>query len=136
MLKDIIDSVVDKLEDSGIDSVYSAFDAEPVEGKGRGIFTVVGIGSFESSTPIFTQYSIYLPFKTEIEIKVTAPDSGTVEQIYTYYDEHIEPVIMSMTGLNCTIKKFTVKFDSNIQRLVLTACFAANGISKTERCAS
>ena len=133
MLKDIIDSVVDKLKGSGVESVYSAFDAKSVEGKGRGILTVVGIGSFESSTPIFTQYSIYLPFKTEIEIKVTAPDGGTMEQLYNYYDENIGSVIMGMTGLNCTIKKFTVKFDSNIQRLVLTACFAANGISKTER---
>ena len=73
MLTEIIDSVVNALRGNGADEVYSAFDAKPVEKKNRGIFTTVGISAFESTTPIYTYNMIYLPFKAEIEINVTAP---------------------------------------------------------------
>ena len=38
-----------------------------------------------------------------------------------------------MSGLTCRLTKMSVKFDSNIRRLVLTVKLAASGITKIER---
>ena len=38
-----------------------------------------------------------------------------------------------MTDLNCSLRKMTVRFDSNIQRLVLTIRLSASGMDRTER---
>ncbi len=133
MLTDIIDSIVTNLGNSGVSPVYSAFDAVKINEKNNGLFTVVGLSSFESDTPIYSQYTIFFPFKAEIEIKITAPENCSLAQIYSYYDEHIDPVISDMSGLSCKLSGISAKFDSNIQRLVLTVKLSANGISKHER---
>ena len=67
MLKENLDSIKEKLRQAGVTNVYSAFDALPVEKKGE-VFTVVGIGAFETSKPVYSQFNVYLPFKTEIEV--------------------------------------------------------------------
>ena len=50
MLEAIISSVKAELEKSGAAHVYSAFDCIPVGKRTGNIFTVVDIGSFESSS--------------------------------------------------------------------------------------
>ena len=93
----------------------------------------MGIGGFESFSPIYSPYTVFIPFKTDIEINITAPSKTSVTDIYTFYDEKIEPVISDMSGLTCNLSKMSIKFDTNIQRLVLTAKLSASGITKTER---
>ena len=133
MLREIINNIIAKLEAGGVTDVYSAFDAKDIASKAKGIFTVVGIGGFESFSPIYSPYTVFIPFKTDIEMNITAPSKTSVTDIYTFYDEKIEPVISDMSGLTCNLSKMSITFDTNIQRLVLTAKLSASGITKTER---
>ena len=133
MLREIINDITDKLTDSGVTAVYSAFDAVDIAKKEKGIFTVVGIGGFESYSPIYSLYTVFIPFKADIEISITAPPKTSIVDIYEFYDNNIEPVISDMCGLTCSLSKMSIKFDSNIQRLVLTAKRSASGMTKIER---
>ena len=133
MLNDILNSIVLNLRTHGVSPVYSAFDAVDIARKSHDIFTVVGISSFESDSPIFSQYTVFFPFKADIEIKLTAPEKFSLAQIYTYYDTKIEPVVSEMSGLTCRLAGLSAKFDSNIQRLVLTVRLKTSGITKLER---
>lgn len=133
MLNSIIKAVTDKLTEHGAASVYSAFDSVPVERKGNGIFTVVGISSFESTTPIYSLYTVYLPFRTELEIKATAPADCPLRELYRYFAEKIEPAVAELSGLSCSLKRAAIKLDTNINRLVLTAVVSAGGMTKIER---
>lgn len=133
MIREIINDVIAKLQANGVEAVYSAFDAKPLSSKEREMFTVVGVGGFESFTPIYSPYTVFLPFKTEIDINVTAAAKMSIADIYKLYDEKIQPVVSEMSGLTCNLTKMSIKFDSNIQRLVLTARLSASGITKIER---
>ena len=133
MLKDVIDKVINVLKKNGVNDVYSAFDNISTESKGKHIYSVVGVSEFESSTPVYSLSYIYLPFKTELEIKVTGSKDISMTELYDYFDENIQPAIDDMTDLNCSLKKLSVRYDSNIQRLVLTIRIAANGLNKIER---
>lgn len=136
MLTEIIEDIMDKLTDAGVQYVYSAFDARSAERKSRNYFTVVGISSFESSQPIYSPYTVYIPFKAELELSVTAPGCFSMEDLYSYYDTNIAPVVFDMSGLTCRLNKMSLKFDNNIQRLVICVKLAASGISKRERSTS
>ena len=68
-----------------------------------------------------------------MEINVTAPENYSMVQLYSYYDEKISAVVGDMSGLTCNLSKMSITFDTNIQRLVLTAKLSASGITKTER---
>ena len=133
MLRDIIQDIISRLRAQDVTDVYSAFDAKAVERKGKGFFTVVGISAFESSAPIYSLYTVYVPFKAEVEINVTAPENYSMVQLYGYYDESISKAVEDVSGLTCRLTKMSVKFDSNIRRLVLTVKLAASGITKIER---
>ena len=76
---------------------------------------------------------MYLPFKSEIELTVTAPESSSAVKLYEYYDSDIAPVIFDMAGLTCSLSKMSIKFDTNIQRLVLSVKLRVSGITKFER---
>lgn len=133
MIKDIINIITKKLSSSNLGAVYSAFDAAAIHRKGKGIFTVVGISSFESLSPIYSKYTIFIPFKAEAEINITAPENCTMLSLYDYYEESVEPALLELSGLNSSVKSAAIKFDSNIQRLVLTVKISLNGISRSER---
>lgn len=130
MLETIINAVKAKLEENGADRVYSAFDNVPMESRKGGIFTVVDISSFESSAPIYSLYMVYIPYRAETEIRVTAPENCSMTDIYRYYDKFIGA---AAAGSNGSLKGMTVKFDSNIRRLVLTARLSLSGIIRSER---
>lgn len=130
MLETIINAVKAKLEENGAHNVYSAFDNVRMESRSKDIFTVVDISSFESSAPIYSLYTVYIPYKAETEIKVTAPVNCSMTDIYRYYDKFIAA---ALAGFNGSFKGMTVKFDSNIRRLVLTAKLSFSGIIRLER---
>ena len=133
MLTDVLNSIKNELTDAGVTNVYTIFDAVPIEKKGRDFFTVVGISSFETSSPIYSEFTIFIPFKAEVEIKITARESGELAALYRYYDTKIEPVINQLSNLSSKISRMSLKHDTNINRLVLNAGFSINGIRKIER---
>lgn len=133
MLETIINAVKAKLEECGAVPVYSAFDNVPAEMRSKEIFTVVDICSFESSAPIYSLYTVYIPYKAETEIRVTAPESCSMTILYRYCDKFIGAAAAGLSGINGSINGMTVKYDSNICRLVLTAKLSLSGIIKTER---
>ena len=133
MLREIMNDIIDKLTNSGVTAVYSAFDAVDIAKKEKGIFTIVGIDGYEAFTPVYSQFYVYIPFRADIEMCITAQKGTSSDDIYLFYDEKIEPVLADMCGLTCSLSKMSIKFDSNIQRLVLTAKLSASGITKIER---
>ena len=133
MMRELINDIIVKLSRQGVEDIYSAFDAKAVDHKGGGFFTVVGFNSFEASSPIYSPYTVYMPFKAEADIKVTAPKSSSMTELYDYYDSRISKTVEGMSGLTCRLSGMSVKFDSNIQRLVLDVRLAVSGVSRTER---
>lgn len=133
MMREILDGIINKLTENGAKAVYSAFDTRALSKKESGIFTVVGISSFETSPPIYSPYTVYIPFKTELEIDITAPEGYSMVQLYDYYDSCIAGAVFELSGLTCELNGMSVRFDSNIQRLVMKVRIAASGITKLER---
>lgn len=133
MLKTIISDIINLLTEHGVKEVYSAFDAVDIQRKSKGIFSVAEIRSFSSSVPIYSQNYVYIPFKADISLRITAPESWTMDRLYTYFDELIAPAVKSMSSLNSSINDITIKPDSNIHRLVLTVDFSTAGMIKDER---
>ena len=132
MLKTIINSIIDELEAAEVENVYSAFDAYTIENKGD-IFTVIGIGAFETAAPVYTMAYAYIPFRAEVDISITTPKSMTMDEIYDYYADNIESVLLQMTDMRYALKKMSLKFDSNIQRIVLNIKLETGGMAKLER---
>ena len=132
MLETIINSVKSELEKAGATSVYSAFDCVPLEKRAGNIFTVVDICAFESSAPIYSLNTVYVPYTAVAALRITAPENCSMTDIYSYYDRYIGA---SVTGASGRISGMTVKFDSNIRRLVMTVKVSLSGIIKAERSA-
>lgn len=133
MIKTVINTVISAISETGAENVYSAFDAVPLEYKGRDIFTTVGVSSLECSAPIFSAYSVFLPFHAETDISVAAPKDLSAGALYDYYTKYISAAVGELSGLNSSLKKLFIKYDSNISRLVLTAKVSISGISTMER---
>lgn len=136
MLKTILSQITEELKNAGISEVYTAFDNIPMDKKGICIFTVAGIESFESSAPIYSEYSIFLPFKAEAGISLIAPLSMNMAQLYDVFDREVMPLIKNLGSLTCSLRNITIKNDANIKKLVLKARFSVSGISKLERSSS
>ncbi len=133
MLTEIIRVVAGALKESGATEVYSAFDAYPTERKGAGYFTLVSTGGLECTAPVYSTTTVYLPYKAKAEIMVTAPESENMAKLYSYYDSKVAPAIDKLTDLNGRLTKLSIKQDSNIGRLVLTAEVTVSGIRRIER---
>ncbi len=133
MINSVIKAVASALVSAGAENVYSAFDAVPVEQKSRGIFTTVGISSLECSAPISSAYTIFMPFKADVAVNVTAPRGFSEKALFDYYSSYIETALGRLSGLESRLKKLSVKYDSNINRLVLGAVFGIGGMTTIER---
>ncbi len=133
MLNTILSETVSLLNSNGIDTVYSVYDNIPIPSKGSGIFTVAGIDSFESSSPIHAEFRIFLPFKAEVGITLIAPLSCTMAELYSYFDTHIVPLAENPGSLSFSLKSAAMKTDSNIGRLILKAKFSVSGITSFVR---
>ena len=130
MLETIISSVKAELEKAGTPNVYSAFDNVPIEKRSGNIYTVVDICSFESSSPIYSLNTVYIPYKAGVSLRITAPESSDMTDIYSYYDRYIGA---SAAGASGSLSGMTVKYDSNIRRLVMTVKVSLSGIIRAER---
>lgn len=129
---EVINAIKQELIENGAENVYSAFDAIPIVSKGR-FFTVIGMKNFECSTPVYSQYTIYMPFKAEIEIKIHAPENNTMQELCEYYENSIDGAIRGISGLSSRVSGMSLKQDKNISRLVLTVTFSAGGMKKIDR---
>lgn len=136
MLKNIISEITQALKNNGAEHIYSAFDGVHISCKNREIFSIVGIESFESSVPIYSQYTIFIPFKAEVSVSVTAPDECAAEKLYTYFDEYVLPAFEELSSLTSSLKKLSIKKVSSVNRLALMANFSVSGISRLERSSS
>ena len=76
-MRDILNAFKVALLAAGNENVYLAFDALPVRGKG-GHFTVLGIKSFEATTPVYSQFTVFMPFRAEV---VTCAVADTTKSI-------------------------------------------------------
>ena len=133
MITSIITEIIQKLSKDNTIPVYSAFDAVSAERKNKGFFTIVGLDSFELQTPIYSEFTIFVPYKANVDINVTAPEKFPMMKLYQYFSENIKPAVMEISSINCMIKKISMKHDSNINRFVLTAKLSVNGMDKFER---
>ena len=133
MINSIIKEIIEKLSAKGLKEVYSTYDAVPLERKSRNFFTVIGLDTFESQQPIYSPETVFIPYKAEIFINVTAPESYSMRKLYEYFSGNIKPVIMENSGLDFYIKKVSMKHDTQVSRLVLTAEISVTGIEKYER---
>lgn len=133
MLTDIINAAVTALRSCGAGEVYSAFDAYPTELKSRGFFTVVGTGGLEYCTPIYSYSTVFIPFRAKLEISVTAPENSSMTSLYEYFDSKIAPAADQLSDLSGRLTKLSLKHDSNIGRLVLTAEMSVSGVRHVER---
>lgn len=133
MLKTILAQLSQELEGCGVPQVYTAFDNFRLDKKGRGVITVVSVDSFESTTPIYSDSCIFLPFKGEAEISLIAAEGMTLQQLYNFFDEKVLPVAENGGRLRCSLKNLSVKRDSNICRLVMKVRLSVSGICRLER---
>lgn len=133
MINSVINEIIQKISRNGTVPVYSAFDAVSVERKNRHFFTIVGLDSFELQTPIYSEFTIFAPYKADVDINVTAPESCPLRNLYEYFSDNIKPAVMEISGMNCSMKKISVKHDSNINRFVLTTRLSVSGIDRLER---
>lgn len=133
MINSIINEVAEKLSQKGVKQVYSAFDAVSVEKKSRDFFTVIGLDTFELQTPIYSEFTVFVPYKAVIDINVTAPERYSMQKLYGYFLDVIKPALTEISGSNCLVRKISMKHDSNINRLVLTAKLSVSGIDRVER---
>ncbi|MCR4888021.1 MAG: hypothetical protein K5979_02415 [Ruminococcus sp.] len=129
---DILNELRTALVEAGNDNVYFAFDTVPVSSKGSFI-TVIGAKSYEAMTPVYSQYTIFIPFRTELEVILSAPERCTMSQVYGYFEEKVLPAINGISGLSSSLSSLVIKHDTNMKRLVLTAGIKAGGVQRIER---
>lgn len=133
MIDSIIKEIIKTISGNGKLPVYSGFDTLSVERKNRDFFTVVSLNSFELQTPVYSEFIIFVPYKADIDINVTAPESSPLQKLYEYFSDNIKPAVIEISGMNCSIRKISIKHDSNINRFVLTARLSVSGIDRIER---
>ncbi|MDE6035756.1 MAG: hypothetical protein K2G36_07600 [Ruminococcus sp.] len=133
MINKIIDEVIEKLSAKGLKEVYSEYDAIPADRKSRQFYIIIGSDTFESQQPVYSPANIFLPYKAVISVRVTAPENYSMNKLYEYFSGNVKPVIMENTGTDFYIKRVSMKHDTQISRLVLTAEISVTGIEKYER---
>lgn len=133
MLNKIVSEIIEILKKHGAENVYSAFDGIRISQKNKDIFCIAGIESFESSAPIYSSYTAFIPFKAEAVLSLTAPADFRAETLYEYFDKYVLPAFEELSCLSNSLKCVSIKKNSNIDRLVLKADFTVRGITRMER---
>lgn len=133
MLKDLLRIISAALREYGVSHVYTMFNELSPDQRSKEIYTLIGIESYEISSSFFSYDMIYMPYKADIDIKLTAAVDTPLSELYEYFDEYVLPAMISITGIKSLLKCISTKYDSNIDRLVFTARFSASGIIKMER---
>ena len=122
---EILAKIKQTLEENGVENVYSAYDAVPVQDKGK-FFAVLGFGGYEAQNPIQTQTKIYMPVKCDLTLTVYAPMNTTQEELYGYYHYNFAKTIDSICGLCSRLKSLDVSPDSKLNKLTLKAVVKLN----------
>lgn len=133
LIGNIVTIIKNIFEQAGVKNVYTSFDACPIERKPAGIFTVIGISRYNAESPVYTYSATLVPYTAEVSVKVTAPENMSAGELLTYFGSAIEPVLDNIYGLTCKLSSAAIKFDSTVNRLVLTATLAVGGITRIER---
>ncbi len=81
-MQEIISQIKQSFILEGGENIYTAFDAVPIRDKGK-FFTVLSIGGYEASAPIYNADKIYMPVKAELLVTVLAPENCTQEYMIT-----------------------------------------------------
>ena len=131
-MRDILNAFKAALLAAGNENVYLAFDALPVRGKG-GHFTVLGIKSFEATTPVYSQFTVFMPFRAEVEVSVYAPESEDMQTLYRFFENSVRPALDGMASLTTRICRLSIRHDTTLKRLVLTAGVSVSGIRRIAR---
>lgn len=124
--------ITQSLRAEGERNVYTAFNALPAEHKGE-LFTVVGIGRMEVARPVYSPGNVYIPFTAQAEIKLLAPEREGSAVLLEHFTDCTEPALEDMSDMSCRLTGITMKQDSSLGRLVLTAVFTVKGLSIRER---
>ena len=131
-MREILNELKSALLAVGNQDVYLAFDALPVRSKG-GRFTVLGIRSFEAAAPVYSQYNVFLPFKAETEVSVYAREDEDMLSLFRYFEERVRPALDGLASMTTRICRLSIRHDSSLRRLVLTAGVAVSGVRRTAR---
>lgn len=132
MIKNILSQISEALASFGITSVYTAFDNIPVSKK-ESRYIVVSVNSFETASPIFSDRTIFLPYKAVAELSVIAPCTSALAELYDYFDSELLPLMDKLGSLTSSLRGVSMKYDSNINRLVMKIQLSVSGISRIER---
>ncbi|MBE6855959.1 MAG: hypothetical protein IJO99_05490 [Ruminococcus sp.] len=132
MIKDILNQISSSLSSFGVNSVYTAFDNIPISKK-ESRYIVVSVDSFETASPIFSDLSIFLPYKAVAELSVIAPCTSSLAELYDYFDSKLLPLMDKLGSLTSALRGVSMKYDSNINRLVMKIQLSVSGISRIER---
>lgn len=116
----ILSQIKDLLTQASGENIFTAYDAIPIRDKGK-YFTILSVSGYEAMNPIYTETSIYMPVKCNMEITVAAPVNTTYEQIYDYFYGNFDSVLDSICGINNRLKAVEIAPDSKLGRLTLKA---------------
>ena len=132
MLKNILAQITDALKALGMENIYTAFDNIPVSKK-ESRYMVLSVKSFEAYAPIFSDISLFLPYKATAELSVIAHDTCTMAELYDYFDSELLPVMDKLGSLTSSLRGISMKYDTNIGRLVMKVTLSVSGVSRLER---
>lgn len=116
----ILSQIKDLLAQASGENIFTAYDAIPIREKGK-YFTILSVSGYEAMNPIYTETSIYMPVKCNMEITVAAPVNTTYEQIYDYFYGNFDSVLDSICGISNRLKAVEIAPDSKLGRLTLKA---------------
>lgn len=108
------------LEQASGENVFTAYDAIPIREKGK-YFTILSVSGYEAMNPVYSDTSVYMPVKCNVEITVAAPVNTTYEQIYDYFYSNFDSVLDSICGISNRVKAVEIAPDSKLGRLTLKA---------------
>lgn len=116
----ILSQIKDLLAQASGENIFTAYDAIPIRDKGK-YFTILSVSGYEAMNPIYTDTSVYMPVKCNMEITVAAPVNTTYEQIYDYFYSNFDSVLNSICGISNRLKTIEIASDSKLGRLTLKA---------------
>lgn len=131
-MDEIINIIKERFAEYSDIEPYTSYDAIPVRDKGH-FFTVVSAAKYETSAPIYSDNYFYLPVIAEIKLTVLAPQGASANELFAYYNKHIEETVNRIIGKKNGLKNMTVAPDTVSKRLTLTAAFQLDAIKTVRR---
>lgn len=111
---------------------YTSYDAIPVKDK-ESFFTVISVTKYETAEPIYSDLYIYFPILAEITLTVLAPQGSSANELFDYYNKHVEGVIDRISGMKKTLRNMKLAPDTVSKRLALTVVFQIDAMKNIKR---